>query len=433
MLINRRTSDLGDTAKYPEGSILKVANYRTINGVEVADVTVNYYSVMGAKDEYFWFGSDYLGRDLFTRLFVGARISLLIAFLSVLINICIGLVYGSIAGYYGGKVDMVMMRVTEVIGSVPTSPSSRCSSFSFGTGLLSVILALVVQGWIHSARLIRAQFYRFKGREYVLAARTLGVGDRALIFRHILPNAIGPIITTAMISIPSAIFSEAFLAHIGLGIKAPMASIGVLLSDAQRTLLQLPYQTLFPSVLISLLMIAFNLFAANGLRDAFDPARRGEKLKEARKMAEQDLVLDVENLAVSFRAYGGIVRAVRGVSFNLKRGETVAIVGESGSGKSVCIKSVMGILPNNAIVESGSIRYGGMDLLTIGEEQVQHHPRQADRSHLSGPALGAQPDHENRQADHEVLRKRGGMTRDAAKARAGAHGRRGHPRAQAPV
>lgn len=276
VLINRRTSDLGDTVKYPEGSILKVTNHRTINGVEVADVTVNYYSVMGAEDEYFWFGSDYLGRDLFTRLFVGARISLLIAFLSVLINICIGLVYGSIAGYYGGKVDMVMMRVTEVIGSVPNIAIVTMFILFFGTGLLSVILALVVQGWIHSARLIRAQFYRFKGREYVLAARTLGVGDAALIFRHILPNAIGPIITTAMISIPSAIFSEAFLAYIGLGIKAPMASIGVLLSDAQRTLLQLPYQTLFPSVLISLLMIAFNLFA-NGLRDAFDPARRGEE------------------------------------------------------------------------------------------------------------------------------------------------------------
>lgn len=275
VLINRRVSELNDTTKYPEGVILKVANRRTINKVEVADVTVNYYLLIGAENEYFWFGSDYLGRDLFTRLFMGARISLLIAFLSVLINVFIGLVYGSIAGYYGGKVDMVMMRITEIIGSVPNIAIVTMFILFFGTGLLSVILALVVQGWIHSARLIRAQFYRFKGREYVLAARTLGVSDAVLIFRHILPNAIGPIITTAMISIPGAIFSEAFLAYIGLGIKAPMASIGVLLSDAQRTLLQLPYQTLFPSVLISLLMIAFNLFS-NGLRDAFDPTRRGE-------------------------------------------------------------------------------------------------------------------------------------------------------------
>ncbi len=276
VLTNRRTSDLNDTEKYPEGSVLEVTNRKTINGVEVADVKVNYYMMIGAEDQYFWMGTDYLGRDLFTRLFVGARISLVIAFLSVLINILIGVVYGAIAGYYGGKVDMVMMRIAEVIGSVPNIAIVTMFILFFGTGMLSVVLALVIQGWISAAQLIRAQFYRFKGREYVLAARTLGVRDATLIFRHILPNSIGPIITTAMISIPSAIFSESFLAYIGLGIKAPLVSIGVLLSDAQKTLLQLPYQTFFPAVLISALMIAFNMFA-NGLRDAFDPARRGEE------------------------------------------------------------------------------------------------------------------------------------------------------------
>jgi oligopeptide transport system permease protein len=144
----------------------------------------------------------------------------------------------------------------------------------FGTGIISIILALTITGWIGTARLIRAQFYRFKGREYVLAARTLGVPDRTLIFRHILPNSIGPIITRAMISIPGAIFSEAFLAFIGLGLQAPKPSIGVLLSDGQKVLLQYPYQTLFPALLISLLMISFNLFS-NGLRDALDPTQRG--------------------------------------------------------------------------------------------------------------------------------------------------------------
>jgi len=141
--------------------------------------------------------------------------------------------------------------------------------------MVSIVLALTVTGWIGTSRLVRAQFYRFKGREYVLAARTLGVKDRALIFRHILPNAIGPIITRAMISIPGAIFSESFLAYIGLGIKPPNPSIGILLSDGQKVLLQYPYQTVFPAVLISLLMVSFNLFA-NGLRDALDPTQRGE-------------------------------------------------------------------------------------------------------------------------------------------------------------
>jgi oligopeptide transport system permease protein len=275
VLTNRRTADLGDVEKYPKGSVIKYSNVRTIRGVEVADVTVNYYVLLGASDEYYWMGTDYLGRDLFTRLFVGARVSLLIAVLSVLINAVIGVVYGAAAGYYGGKVDMVLMRITEVLGSIPNIAVVTMFILFFGTGILSVILALVMQGWIYAARLTRAQFYRLKVREYVLAARTLGSKDRTLIFRHILPNAIGPLITTAMIAIPGAIFAESFLAYIGLGIKAPMASIGVLLAEAQKSLMQLPYQTFFPAALLSLLMIAFNMFA-DGLRDAFDPSQRGK-------------------------------------------------------------------------------------------------------------------------------------------------------------
>ena len=133
-------------------------------------------------------------------------------------------------------------------------------------------MALIIRGWISTARMIRSQFLRFKNREYVLAARTLGVKDTALIFRHILPNSIGPIITKAMIEVPGAIFAESFLAFIGL--QAPEPSIGVLLSEGQKVLLHYPYQTLFPALLISILMISFNLFS-NGLRDAFDPTMRG--------------------------------------------------------------------------------------------------------------------------------------------------------------
>jgi len=144
----------------------------------------------------------------------------------------------------------------------------------FGAGILSIVLALLLQNWIGTARMIRAQFYRYKGYEYVLAARTLGVKDRSLIFRHILPNAIGPIITRAMVAIPGAIFTESFLAYLGLGIQAPETSIGILLADGQKVLQQFPSQVLFPSVLISVLMVAFNLLS-NGLRDAFDPTQSG--------------------------------------------------------------------------------------------------------------------------------------------------------------
>lgn len=276
ILTNRQKGGLSDTTKYPEGSVLRVINEREIEGVTMVDVVVDYYKMVDAEDHYYWFGTDYLGRDLMTRLFRGTRISLAIAFISVLSNVAIGIVYGAIAGYYGGKVDMVMMRFVEILNALPQLVMVTMFIMLFGTGMASIILALVIRGWTATATLVRAQFYRFKGREYVLAARTIGVSDILLIFRHILPNSVGPIITRAMIAIPSAIFSESFLAFIGLGIQAPEPSIGVLLSDGQKTLLHFPYQTLFPAILISILMISFNMFS-NGLRDALDPTKRGEE------------------------------------------------------------------------------------------------------------------------------------------------------------
>ncbi|MBQ7492572.1 MAG: ABC transporter permease [Clostridia bacterium] len=277
VLKNRKVSGLSDTDRYPEGSIIEYFNVVTAKGQEMCDVRVDAYMLAGMPDgEYHWFGTDYLGRDLLTRLFKGARISLLIAFFSVLTNVFIGVVYGAISGYYGGKVDIILTHFAEVLDGMPYIVVTILFMILFGSGMVSIILALTITGWIGTSRLIRAQFYRFKGREYVLAARTLGVPDRTLIFRHILPNCVGPLITRAMIAIPGAIFSESFLAYLGLGIKPPNPSIGVLLSDGQSVLLQYPYQTVFPAILISVLMIAFNLFS-NGLRDALDPTKRGEE------------------------------------------------------------------------------------------------------------------------------------------------------------
>ena len=274
-LTNRRVDGLNDTDRYPEGSILRVINHRMVQGVEMCDIKVDYYKYAGVEDgTYFWMGTDYLGRDLWVRMWRGARVSLAIAFISVICNVCIGIVYGSIAGYYGGNVDMIMMRITEIIGSFPEIVVVTLFILFFFTVMLSICLCLVVQNWIGTARMIRSQFYRYKGSEYVLAARTLGVKDMALIFRHILPNSIGPIITRAMIAVPSAIFTESFLAYIGLGIRAPESSIGVLLSQGQKVMQQYPNQVFFPAVVISLLMIAFNMLS-NGLRDAFDPTQRG--------------------------------------------------------------------------------------------------------------------------------------------------------------
>ena len=266
-------------AEYEEkGAVMEILEEYTWNyrkkEIPMVRLKVSQYVLRDAGDHYFWFGTDNVGRDLWVRMWRGARISLLIGFCSVIINCFIGVVYGSISGYYGGKVDMFMQRVIEVLGGVPFQVMAILFVLFLGAGVTSFILVMVITGWIGMSRMIRAQFYRYKDYEYVLASRTMGAKDRTLIFRHILPNAIGPIITQATFAVPSAIFSESFLSYLGLGIQAPEPSIGVLLAEGQGYLTTDPHLTLFPALVISALMLAFNLFG-NGLRDAFDPRMRG--------------------------------------------------------------------------------------------------------------------------------------------------------------
>ena len=266
-------------AEYEEkGAIMEILEEYTWTyrkkDIPMVRLKVSQYVLRDASDHYFWFGTDNVGRDLWVRMWRGARISLLIGFCSVIINCIIGVVYGSISGYYGGKVDMFMQRVIEVLGGVPFQVMAILFVLFLGAGVTSFILVMIITGWIGMSRMIRAQFYRYKDYEYVLASRTMGAKDRTLIFRHILPNAIGPIITQATFAVPSAIFSESFLSYLGLGIQAPEPSIGVLLAEGQGYLTTDPHLTLFPALVISALMLAFNLFG-NGLRDAFDPRMRG--------------------------------------------------------------------------------------------------------------------------------------------------------------
>ncbi|WP_240927241.1 ABC transporter permease [Paenibacillus thiaminolyticus] len=244
--------------------------------IPMVKAKVDMYQLKEAKDQYFWMGTDSLGRDQWTRLWKGTRISLLIGFVAVTINVLIGITYGSICGYYGGRIDMIMQRIIEILNGVPSLVLVILFVMYLGAGIMPIILAMVITGWIGMSRMIRAQFYKYKGQEYVLASRTMGAKDRALIFRHILPNAIGPIITQATLAVPGAIFTEAFLSYLGLGIAAPDPSIGVLLADGQKLLLDHPHLTLFPAIVISILMLSFNLFG-NGLRDAFDPTLRGQE------------------------------------------------------------------------------------------------------------------------------------------------------------
>ena len=266
----RPLDSLSDTAKYPEGSVVRTFNERTVRGVTVVDAEVDYYIYKGAGgDVNFWFGTDALGRDIWTRTWRGARISLLIAFAAVLLDLVIGTVWGAVCGWYGGKTDLFLMRICEVVRAIPNVVICTLLVLLMGSGIGTMILALSCRNWVSTAQLVRAQFMRYKSQEYVIAAHTMGASDPRIMARHILPNAVGPIITRAVMAVPGVIFTEAFLSYIGLGIAAPEPSLGNLRAEAQGVLGLYPTQTLFPALIISLMMIAFHLLS-NGLRDALD-------------------------------------------------------------------------------------------------------------------------------------------------------------------
>ena len=220
-----------------------------------------------------WLGTDNLGRDLATRICYGARISLSIGIVASLINLGIGVLYGGISGYFGGRIDSVMMRIVDILYGIPLLLYVILLMVVLKPGLMNVFLALGLVYWLRMARIVRAQVLGLKELEYVLAARVLGASHRRLIFGHLLPNSLGPIIITLTLSIPEAIFTEAFLSFIGLGVSAPMASWGVLASEGVVTLRSYPFQLLSPAIAISLTMLGFN-FLGDGLRDALDPRMR---------------------------------------------------------------------------------------------------------------------------------------------------------------
>ena len=219
------------------------------------------------------FGTDSLGRDVFVRCWVGAQVSLFIAFVAAMVNLLIGIVYGGIAGYFGGQVDMVMMRVVEILYSVPDLLWVILLMVVMGPGLHTIIIAISITGWGSMARVVRGQVLTLKQSEYVMAARTLGSGARRIISKHLIPNTLGPIIIELTFAIPSAIFTEAMLSYLGLGVPVPLASWGTLANEGARVLQLFPYQLLFPALLISLTMLGFNLLG-DGLRDALDPKLR---------------------------------------------------------------------------------------------------------------------------------------------------------------
>ncbi len=263
-------------------------------GIQMIKVNVNAYIQKGVEHLYFYFGTDELGFDVWTRLWTGVQVSLLIGLLSLIIDFTIGILYGSIAGFYGGTaIDNVMMRITEILGSIPTTVILIifiASKEAFLTGIqnlfhiklsnvvgsfIILLVAMSLTGWISVARVVRAQYLKLKDQEFVMASTTLGASSSRIIFKHLFPNIIGQLVVMATFSIPAAIATEAMLSFIGLGLPIPMSSLGVLLSDGTSKMTFYAYLLFVPAFFMVYLMLAINLFA-NGLRDALDPRLRGK-------------------------------------------------------------------------------------------------------------------------------------------------------------
>jgi oligopeptide transport system permease protein len=229
------------------------------------------YNKPPSKDH--WFGTDDLARDLFVRVWMGARISLFIGLAAAFIDLIIGVLWGSIAGLLGGRVDNIMMRIADILYAIPYLLVVIILLVVLQPGLLPMIIALSLTGWVNMARIVRAEVLSIKSREFVLAAQTLGANSWHLIKRHLIPNALGAILVTMTLTIPSAIFTESFLSYIGLGVQQPFPSWGTMASEGNKAIQSAPWRLIFPAVCICLTIFSFNA-VGDGLRDALDPKLR---------------------------------------------------------------------------------------------------------------------------------------------------------------
>jgi oligopeptide transport system permease protein len=221
----------------------------------------------------YWFGTDDLGRDMFTRTCSGARISLFVGISAAMIDLVIGVLWGGVAALSRGKLDNLLMRIADILYAIPYLLVVIMLMVVMGSGLVPILIALTFTGWIGMARIVRGQLIQQKEQEYILAVTALGAGYRRILFKHLIPNAVGPIIVTMTLTIPIAIFTEAFLSFLGLGVQAPMASWGTMASDGLPAMRYYPWRLFFPAFFISITMLAFNL-VGDGLRDSLDPKLR---------------------------------------------------------------------------------------------------------------------------------------------------------------
>jgi peptide/nickel transport system permease protein len=326
-----------------------------------------------------WFGTDELGRDLFARVCQGGRISLLVGAAATLVALLIGVAYGAVAGFAGGRVDALMMRAVDVLYALPFMFLVILLTVSFGRHLLLIFAAIGGVYWLDMARIVRGQTLSLRHREFVEAARLAGASPARIIRRHIVPNLLGVVTVGATLTMPQVILVESFLSFLGLGVREPATSWGALVSEGAHAMETTPWALVFPAAFLAGTLLCLNVLG-DALRDALEPgrvagtrplARRRHAPAPAPAAAAADAALPlplllVRDLQVAYpRPSGGVATVLRGLSLQLDRGQTLGIVGESGSGKSQAALSLLGLLPANAQV-AGSVRLDGVELLGAG-------------------------------------------------------------------
>jgi len=345
-----------------------------------------------------WLGTDDVGCDVLCRLVHGSRVSLAVGFMAVGISSIIGIAIGAILGYFGGKVDFIGMRAVEIVMAIPVFFLIITAVAFFPRSLANIAIIIGITSWTGNARFIRAEFLKLRRQDFVQAAVSLGLPLRSILFRHMLPNAIAPVLVNATFGISGAIFIEAALSFLGFGVAPPTPSWGQMLSLGVSTTGRfLWWLTLFPGLAIFLTVLAYNLLG-EGLRDAFDPCtpildtgysmlveNRASRI-EYQRSSESDL-LSVRGLSVSFFTEEGVIRAVQNVSFSIRKGRTFALVGESGCGKTTVALAIMQLLdPGYWILDTrrassieGQIIFEGQNLLTLSEKQTCGEPVESMR------------------------------------------------------
>ena len=339
-------------------------------------------SIRAEPSDAHLFGTDTVGRDVWARTLYGGRVSLVVGFGAVAVAIAIGTLIGTVAGFYGGIADQVLMRITDVALSMPSMLTIVVFVSIVGASLRSVLIVIALLSWPSAARLVRGQFLAIKGADFVTAATVIGVRNRRIILHHVLPNTIGPLTVLATFEVGAAILTETGLSFLGLGVPPPTASWGTMVGQARapNVLITMWWAWVPPSVAIGLTVLSINLLG-DGLRDALDPRALVRKVKGGKKVdasprtkvreperatsgADEPLIA-ADDLWIRLPTFEGVIPAVRGISFTLEPGKVLGLVGESGSGKTMTGLALGGLVPIGTV--TGSVRFNGSQILSQSE------------------------------------------------------------------